>query len=81
MLPRPVALAAGLSFAPLLMVRAAEMPTDPTALLQAWADAYATNEGPRAGALYTEDARLWGRVRVCTRINPLLRLGLCHEPA
>ncbi len=21
------------------------------------------------------------RLRVCTRINPLLRLGLCHEPA
>jgi uncharacterized protein (TIGR02246 family) len=62
MFPRPVALAAGLSFAPLLMVRAAEMPTDPPALLQAWADAYATNEGPRAGALYTEDARLWGSV-------------------
>src|SRR5687767_12791745 len=60
--PRPVALAAGLSCAPLLMVRAAEMPTDPPALLQAWADAYATNEGPRAGALYTEDARLWGSV-------------------
>ncbi len=20
-------------------------------------------------------------LRVCTRINPLLRLGLCHEPA
>jgi hypothetical protein len=21
------------------------------------------------------------RLRICTRINPLLRLGLCHEPA
>ena len=62
MFPRPIALAAALSFAPLLVVRAAEMPTAPAALLQAWADAYATNEGPRAGALYTEDARLWGSV-------------------
>jgi uncharacterized protein (TIGR02246 family) len=41
---------------------AADMPTDPAAALRAWAEAYATNEGPRAAALYTEDARLWGSV-------------------
>jgi hypothetical protein len=57
-----VALAALLAFAPLLAARAAEVPTDPAALLRAWAEAYATNEGPRAAALYTEDARLWGSV-------------------
>jgi uncharacterized protein (TIGR02246 family) len=62
MFPRLVALAAALAFAPILMARAAEMPTDPAALLRAWADAYGTNEGPRAAALYTEDARLWGSV-------------------
>lgn len=62
MRPRLVALVTVLSLAPLLVARGAEMPTDPLTLLQAWADAYATNEGPRAAALYTEDARLWGSV-------------------
>ncbi|HYF06221.1 MAG TPA: nuclear transport factor 2 family protein [Acetobacteraceae bacterium] len=41
---------------------AAQGPVDPPALLRAWAEAYATNDGPRAAALYTEDARLWGSV-------------------
>jgi uncharacterized protein (TIGR02246 family) len=35
---------------------------NPAAALQAWAAAYATNQGPPAAALYTEDARLWGSV-------------------
>lgn len=35
---------------------------DPASLIQAWAAAYATNEGPQAAAQYTEDARLWGSV-------------------
>lgn len=35
---------------------------DPASLIQAWAAAYATNDGPQAAAQYTEDARLWGSV-------------------
>lgn len=35
---------------------------DPAALLQAWAVAYATNDGARAAAQYTPDARVWGSV-------------------
>lgn len=35
---------------------------DAAALLRSWAAAYATNDGPQAAALYTEDARLWGSV-------------------
>jgi uncharacterized protein (TIGR02246 family) len=62
MLMHSIALAALLTFASLLVARAAEVPTDPAALLRAWTDAYATNEGPRAAALYMEDARLWGSV-------------------
>ncbi|WP_270939169.1 SgcJ/EcaC family oxidoreductase [Falsiroseomonas oryzae] len=38
----------------------AEMPRDPAAVLRAWAEAYATNDGERAAVLYTEDARVWG---------------------
>ncbi|MBY0336383.1 MAG: nuclear transport factor 2 family protein [Acetobacteraceae bacterium] len=34
----------------------------PAELLRAWAEAYATQDGPRAAALYTEEARLWGSV-------------------
>jgi uncharacterized protein (TIGR02246 family) len=60
MLPRAPALTALLVVAPLLAARAAEAPADPAALLRAWAEAYAINEGPRAAALYSEDARLWG---------------------
>jgi uncharacterized protein (TIGR02246 family) len=45
-----------------LAAQATEAASDPAALLQAWAAAYATNDGPRAAALYTEDARLWGSV-------------------
>ncbi|WP_376097308.1 SgcJ/EcaC family oxidoreductase [Roseomonas sp. CCTCC AB2023176] len=41
---------------------AQEPPTTPARVLEAWAAAYATNEGPRAAALYAEDARLWGSV-------------------
>jgi len=44
------------------MAHAQEAPTNPAAALRAWATAYATNEGPRAAALYTEDAVLWGSV-------------------
>ena len=33
---------------------------DPAALLREWALAYATNDGARAAAQYTPDARLWG---------------------
>src|SRR5688572_23442484 len=39
---------------------ATELPAGPAALLRAWAEAYATNDGARSAALYTEDARLWG---------------------
>ncbi|MCB4821844.1 SgcJ/EcaC family oxidoreductase [Roseicella aerolata] len=39
---------------------AAGQPADPAGLLRAWAEAYASNDGPRCAALYTEDARLWG---------------------
>ncbi|MEI6162599.1 MAG: SgcJ/EcaC family oxidoreductase [Roseococcus sp.] len=35
---------------------------DPATLMQAWAAAYATNDGARAAAQYTADARLWGSV-------------------
>ncbi|UPY35284.1 SgcJ/EcaC family oxidoreductase [Sediminicoccus sp. KRV36] len=35
---------------------------DPASLLQAWAAAYATNDGAQAAARYTADARLWGSV-------------------
>lgn len=35
---------------------------DPASLIQAWAAAYAANQGPPAAAQYTEDARLWGSV-------------------
>jgi hypothetical protein len=34
-------------------------------------------EVPVVAALF----RMMYSLRVCTRINPLLRLGLCHEPA
>jgi uncharacterized protein (TIGR02246 family) len=37
-------------------------PASPEAVLAAWAEAYATNDGPRCALLYTEDARLWGSV-------------------
>lgn len=53
-------MAALLAAPPLLAAHGTERPTDPAALLRAWAEAYATNEGPRAAALYTEQARLWG---------------------
>jgi uncharacterized protein (TIGR02246 family) len=35
---------------------------DPAGLIQAWATAYATNDGARAAEQYTPDARLWGSV-------------------
>ncbi|MBS7789959.1 hypothetical protein KTR66_08135 [Roseococcus sp. SDR] len=35
---------------------------DPAALPREWALAYATNDGARAAAPYTEDARLWSSV-------------------
>lgn len=41
---------------------ASELPSSPADALAAWAVAYASNEGPRAAQLYTEDARLWGSV-------------------
>lgn len=34
----------------------------PDAALDAWAEAFASQDGTRAAALYTEDARLWGTV-------------------
>ncbi|MES2710254.1 MAG: SgcJ/EcaC family oxidoreductase [Pseudomonadota bacterium] len=34
----------------------------PEATLRAWSEAYATNEGPRAAAVYAPDAVLWGSV-------------------
>jgi len=37
-----------------------EDPSAPAAILSAWADAYASQEGARSAALYTEDASLWG---------------------
>ncbi len=43
-----------------LPAAADETPGSPAGLLQAWAAAYATNDGARAAALYTGDARLWG---------------------
>lgn len=46
----------------LLLLAAPACAQDANALLRAWAEAYATNEGPRMSALYTEDARLWGSV-------------------
>jgi len=49
------------AFAP-IAANAAEPPRDAAAMPAAWAAAYATNDGPTAAALYTEDARLWGSV-------------------
>ncbi len=46
----------------LISGQAAAAAPDPATLLQAWATAYATNDGPRAAAQYTPDARLWGSV-------------------
>lgn len=50
-----------LALLPLLVGHAAAQES-PSATLQAWAAAYATNQGAPAAALYTEDARLWGSV-------------------
>lgn len=47
-----------LGLAPAL--RAQEAATDPAGALRAWTVAYATNDGARAAAVYTEDAVLWG---------------------
>ncbi|MBR0647479.1 SgcJ/EcaC family oxidoreductase [Plastoroseomonas hellenica] len=41
---------------------AADPSADPAAALRAWAEAYATNDGTRSAAVYTEGARLWGSV-------------------
>ncbi len=41
---------------------AGELPKTPAEALSVWAEAYASNEGPRAAELYTTDARLWGSV-------------------
>ncbi len=38
----------------------AAVQSDPSALLRAWSEAYATVDGQRVAALYVEDARLWG---------------------
>jgi uncharacterized protein (TIGR02246 family) len=56
---RGLVLASWLLLAPPALAR---QPMDPGALLQAWAEAYASNDGARCAALYTEDARLWGSV-------------------
>ena len=36
--------------------------SDPTGALRAWTAAYASNDGARAAAVYTEEAVLWGSV-------------------
>lgn len=41
---------------------AAAAAPDAASLLRGWATAYATNDGGRAAAQYTADARLWGSV-------------------
>jgi hypothetical protein len=33
----------------------------PAEVLKAWMEAYASMDGQRASAVYTEDARLWGK--------------------
>jgi len=45
-----------------LLTAAPASAQDAAALLRTWAAAYATNDGPQAAALYTDDARLWGSV-------------------
>ncbi|MBV9078547.1 MAG: SgcJ/EcaC family oxidoreductase [Methylobacteriaceae bacterium] len=57
-----LALAFALALAAPSWAVADEMPRTPAALLEAWSEAYATNDGPRVAALYAEDARLWGSV-------------------
>jgi uncharacterized protein (TIGR02246 family) len=48
--------------APLLLATtvSAVAQTEPADVLRAWSGAYATVDGARVAALYTEDARVWG---------------------
>ena len=41
-------------------VTSSQAQTSPEELLNAWSEAYATMDGQRTSALYTDDARLWG---------------------